>query len=86
MEDQGLNPMDFKTASAYLEYILQSEGEIMWMHFDEAQRIESKAKDQSFDDGFSTGVKETTSLLKMEINRILSRLEKLNLSLQDNEQ
>ena len=81
-----LNPLDFQTASAYLEYILQSEGEILWMHFDEAQRIESKAKDNSFDEGFSTGVKETTSLLKMEINRILSRLEKLNLALQDNEQ
>lgn len=86
MEDQSLNPLDHKTGAGYLEYILQSEGELLWMHFDEAQRIESKAKDQSFDDGFSTGVKETTSLLKMEINRILSRLEKLNLSLQENEQ
>lgn len=90
MENQkrnsGLNPMELKTGSAYLEYILNSEHELLWMHFDEAQRIESKAKDEAFDEGFSTGVKETTSLLKMEINRILSRLEKLNLSLQDNEQ
>jgi len=83
MEDQSLNPLEHKTAAGYLEYILQSEGELLWMHFDEAQRIESAAKDNSFDDGFSTGVKETTSLLKMEINRILSRLEKLNLALQD---
>jgi hypothetical protein len=81
--ESGLNPLELKTGSAYLEYILNSEHELLWMHFDEAQRIESAGKDEAFDEGFSTGVKETTSLLKMEINRILSRLEKLNLSLQN---
>ena len=47
-----LNPLDFQTASAYLEYILQSEGEILWMHFDEAQRIESEAKDEAYNKGW----------------------------------
>lgn len=50
-----LNPLEHKTASAYLEYILQSEGELLWMHFDEAQRIESKAKDAAYDEGFDDG-------------------------------
>ena len=67
MEDQGLNPMELKTGSAYLEYILNSEREILWMHFDEAQRIESAGKDDAFDDGFSQVVRETTSLLKKQI-------------------
>ena len=44
--------MGFKTASAFLEYILNSEGEIMWMHFDEAQRIESEAKDEAYHNGW----------------------------------
>lgn len=63
MEDQGLNPMDLKTAAGYIEYILNSQGEILWMHFDEAQRIEAAAKDEAFDDGFSTGYK--AALIKM---------------------
>jgi hypothetical protein len=50
-----LNPLNFQTASAYLEYILQSEGEILWMHFDEAQRIESLAKDAAYEEGFEEG-------------------------------
>ena len=77
MEDQGLNPIDLKTAAAYLEYILNSEGEILWMHFDEAQRIESAGKDDAFDDGFSQGVRETTSLLKKQITEVLENIEKL---------
>ena len=55
MEDQSLNPLEHKTASSYLEYILQSEGEILWMHFDEAQRIESLAKDAAYEEGFEEG-------------------------------
>lgn len=70
MEDQGLNPMDFKTASAYLEYILQSEGEIMWMHFDEAQRIESTAKDEAFDEGFNAGFNSAITLTQIAVTRI----------------
>ena len=70
MEDQGLNPMDFKTASAYLEYILQSEGEIMWMHFDEAQRIESAAKDEAYDDGFQAGFNSAITLIQISVSRI----------------
>ena len=77
MEDQGLNPMELKTGSAYLEYILNSEREILWMHFDEAQRIESAGKDDAFDDGFSQGVLETTSLLKKQITEVLENIEKL---------
>jgi hypothetical protein len=50
--ESGLNHMGFKTASAFLEYILNSEGEIMWMHFDEAQRIESEAKDEAYNKGW----------------------------------
>ena len=52
MNESGLNHMGFKTASAFLEYILNSEGEIMWMHFDEAQRIESDAKDEAYWNGW----------------------------------
>jgi hypothetical protein len=77
MEDQSLNPLEHKTAAGYLEYILQSEGELLWMHFDEAQRIESVAKDECFDDGFSQGVRETTSLLKKQITEVLQNIEKL---------
>jgi len=55
MEDQGLNPMELKTGSAYLEYILNSEKELLWMHFDEAQRIESLAKDAAYEEGFEEG-------------------------------
>ena len=77
MEDQGLNPMELKTGSAYLEYLLNSEREILWMHFDEAQRIESAGKDDAFDDGFSQGVRETTSLLKKQITEVLENIEKL---------
>ena len=77
MEDQGLNPMELKTGSAYLEYILNSEREILWMHFDEAQRIESAGKDDAFDDGFLQGVRETTSLLKKQITEVLENIEKL---------
>ena len=57
-----LNPMDLKTSSAYLEYILQSEGELLWMHFDEAQRIESAGKDEAFDEGFEAGFKAARQL------------------------
>ena len=59
MENQkrnsGLNPMELKTGSAYLEYILNTEGQLLWMHFDEAQFIESEGKDEAFEDGFQTG-------------------------------
>jgi hypothetical protein len=77
MEDQGLNPINLKTASDYIEYILNSQGEILWMHFDEAQRIESAAKDDAFDDGFCQGVRETTGLLKKQITEVLENIEKL---------
>jgi hypothetical protein len=74
-----LNPMQFKTASAYLEYILQSEGDIMWMHFDEAQRIESEAKDEALDKGFADGA---LTAIKM----IRAKLQELEINLKDNEQ
>ena len=64
MEDQGLNPMELKTGSAYLEYILNSEKELLWMHFDEAQRIESAAKDEAFEEGFQSGFKTALSMIK----------------------
>ena len=64
MEDQGLNPMELKTATNYLEYILNSEREILWMHFDEAQRIESRAKDECFEEGFQSGFKTALSMIK----------------------
>lgn len=70
MEDQGLNPMDLKTGAGYLEYILNSEGEILWMHFDEAQRIEAAGKDESFDEGFQAGFKTALSMIKDQINII----------------
>jgi hypothetical protein len=70
MEDQGLNPMELKTATNYLEYILNSEKELLWMHFDEAQRIESKAKDEAFDEGFQSGFKMALSMIKDQINII----------------
>jgi hypothetical protein len=64
MEDQGLNPMELKTGSAYLEYILNSEKELLWMHFDEAQRIESAGKDEAFEEGFQAGFKTALSMIK----------------------
>ena len=64
MEDQGLNPMELKTGSAYLEYILNSEKELLWMHFDEAQRIESASKDEAFEEGFQSGFKTALSMIK----------------------
>ena len=70
MEDQGLNPMELKTGSAYLEYILNSRGEILWMHFDEAQRIESAGKDECFDEGFQAGFKSAISLIQISVSRI----------------
>ena len=70
MEDQGLNPIDLKTAAAYLEYILNSEGEILWMHFDEAQRIESAAKDECFDEGFQAGFNSAITLVQISVSRI----------------
>ena len=70
MEDQGLNPIDLKTAAAYIEYILNSQGEILWMHFDEAQRIESAGKDESFDEGFQAGFKSAISLIQISVSRI----------------
>jgi len=70
MEDQGLNPMELKTGSAYLEYILNSEKELLWMHFDEAQRIESAGKDEAFEEGFQSGFKTALSMIKDQINII----------------
>jgi len=70
MQDQGLNPMELKTGSAYLEYILNSEKELLWMHFDEAQRIESAAKDEAFEEGFQAGFKSAISLIQVSVSRI----------------
>ena len=70
MEDQGLNPMDLKTAAGYIEYILSSEGEILWMHFDEAQRIEATAKDEAFDEGFQAGFQSAITLVQISVSRI----------------
>jgi hypothetical protein len=70
MEDQGLNPMELKTATNYLEYILNSEREILWMHFDEAQRIESTGKDEAFEEGFQAGFKSAISLIQVSVSRI----------------
>jgi hypothetical protein len=70
MEDQGLNPMELKTGSAYLEYILNSEKELLWMHFDEAQRIESTGKDEAFEEGFQAGFKSAISLIQVSVSRI----------------
>ena len=79
MNESGLNHMGFKTASAFLEYILNSEGEIMWMHFDEAQRIESEAKDEALDKGFVDGALAA-------IKTIREKLEQLEENLKNNEQ
>jgi hypothetical protein len=70
MEDQGLNPMELKTGSAYLEYILNSEKELLWMHFDEAQRIESTGKDEAFDEGFQAGFNSAITLVQISVSRI----------------
>lgn len=70
MEDQGLNPMELKTAAFYLEYILNSEKEILWMHFDEAQRIEAAGKDECFDDGFAAGYIQATRMMEEKLNQI----------------
>jgi hypothetical protein len=70
MEDQGLNPMELKTATNYLEYILNSEREILWMHFDEAQRIESAAKDECFEEGFQAGFNSAITLVQISVSRI----------------
>ena len=70
MEDQGLNPMDLKTAYAYLEYILASEGEIKWMHFDEAKNIEKKGKSHSYLLGFRAGFKEAKSKITWKVQNI----------------
>ena len=70
MNESGLNHMGFKTASAFLEYILNSEGEIMWMHFDEAQRIESETKDEAFDEGFNAGFNSAITLTQIAVTRI----------------
>jgi hypothetical protein len=75
MEDQGLNPMELKTGSAYLEYILNSEGEILWMHFDEAQRIESSGKDEAFDDGFQAGYMQATKMMEAKLNEIKTQTD-----------
>lgn len=70
MENSGLNPMELKTATNYLEYILNSEREILWMHFDEAQRIESAAKDECFDEGFQAGFNSAITLVQISVSRI----------------
>ena len=70
MEDQGLNPMELKTGSAYLEYILNSEHELLWMHFDEAQRIESAGKDEAFDEGYEAGYNRAIAMMQEKINEI----------------
>ena len=76
-----LNPMDLKTSSAYLEYILQSEGELLWMHFDEAQRIESAGKDEAFDDGYSSGFREALYLMQDHLKLAIKKVNEV-----DNEQ
>jgi hypothetical protein len=73
-----LNPMGFKTSSTYLEYILNSNGEIMWMHFDEAQRIESAAKDEAHDEGFTLGFKEALNAMQIRINEAIDTLNDIN--------
>ena len=77
MNESGLNHMGFKTASAFLEYILNSEGEIMWMHFDEAQRIESDAKDQVYDEAFQAGFQEALKAVKARIDEAIETTEKI---------
>lgn len=77
-----LNPLDFQTASAYLEYILQSEGELLWMHFDEAQRIESKAKDaaynEGFDDGYEFGIDQSIDSMRKNFQNFHNLDKKTN--------
>jgi hypothetical protein len=68
--ESGLNPMQLKTATNYLEYILNSEREILWMHFDEAQRIESAAKDECFEEGFQAGFNSAITLVQISVSRI----------------
>jgi hypothetical protein len=70
MNESGLNHMGFKTASAFLEYILNSEGEIMWMHFDEANRIESDAKEESWSEGYNLGIQAAFGMVKSNIERL----------------
>ena len=70
MEDQGLNPIDLKTAAAYIEYILFTQGEILWMHFEEAKRIEATAKDEAFDEGFQAGFQSAITLVQISVSRI----------------
>jgi hypothetical protein len=77
--ESGLNPLELKTGSAYLEYILNSEHELLWMHFDEAQRIESEGKDEAFEDGFQTGYNTA-------MNQIMQSIERAKLNFQENEQ
>ena len=67
-----INPLDHKTAAGYLEYILQSEGELLWMHFDEAQRIESKGKDQAFDEGMQAGIREAHNWMQSALNTLIT--------------
>ena len=69
--------MGFKTASAFLEYILSSEGEIMWMHFDEAQRIESEAKDEVWDEGFQAGFREALKAVKLRIDQAIETTDQI---------
>ena len=74
-----INPLDHKTAAGYLEYILQSEGELLWMHFDEAQRIESQGKDQAMDKGFADGALAAIKIIR-------EKLQQLEENLKNNEQ
>ena len=67
-----INPLDHKTAAGYLEYILQSEGELLWMHFDEAQRIESTAKDEAFDEGMQAGIREAHNWMQSALNTLIT--------------
>jgi len=77
--EKGLNPMELKTGSAYLEYILNSEHELLWMHSDEAQFIESEGKDEAFEDVFQTGYNTA-------MNQIIQSIEQHKLNFQENEQ
>lgn len=65
-----LNPMELKTSSAYLEYILQSEGEILWMHFEEARKLEFIGKDEAFDEGFEEGFNAAINLVQISVARV----------------
>ena len=70
IEDSGLNPMNLKTAHAYLEYILASEGEIQWMHFDEAKKIEFQGKTNSYLLGFRAGFKDAKSKITWKVQNL----------------